>query len=104
MLFFQVASDRKSYFDQIATDAAIARQGSGLPGPVGFTKSSMMVSAFSPDVIQRVCGCAAQRGIRVIIDLVVKHKSKEHKWFQEARRDPTVELDRTYCPYAQGGA
>jgi maltose alpha-D-glucosyltransferase / alpha-amylase len=31
---------------------------------------------------------AAQRGIRVIIDLVINHTSDEHKWFQEARRDP----------------
>jgi maltose alpha-D-glucosyltransferase / alpha-amylase len=31
---------------------------------------------------------AAQRGIRVIIDLVVNHTSNEHKWFQQARRDP----------------
>jgi len=31
---------------------------------------------------------AKQRGIRVIIDLVVNHTSNEHKWFQEARRDP----------------
>src|SRR5262249_25287449 len=31
---------------------------------------------------------AAQRGIRVIIDLVVNHTSNEHKWFQEARLDP----------------
>ena len=31
---------------------------------------------------------AAQRGIRVIIDLVVNHTSNEHKWFQEARCDP----------------
>jgi maltose alpha-D-glucosyltransferase / alpha-amylase len=31
---------------------------------------------------------AAQRGIRVIIDLVVNHTSNEHKWFEEARRDP----------------
>jgi maltose alpha-D-glucosyltransferase/alpha-amylase len=31
---------------------------------------------------------AKQRGIRVIIDLVVNHTSVEHKWFQEARRDP----------------
>ena len=31
---------------------------------------------------------AAQRGIRVIIDLVVNHTSNEHPWFQEARRDP----------------
>lgn len=31
---------------------------------------------------------ARQRGIRVIIDLVVNHTSDQHSWFQEARRDP----------------
>jgi maltose alpha-D-glucosyltransferase / alpha-amylase len=31
---------------------------------------------------------ASQRGIRVIIDLVVNHTSNEHRWFQEARRKP----------------
>jgi maltose alpha-D-glucosyltransferase/alpha-amylase len=31
---------------------------------------------------------AGQRGIRVIIDLVVNHTSNEHPWFQQARRDP----------------
>jgi maltose alpha-D-glucosyltransferase / alpha-amylase len=31
---------------------------------------------------------AKQRGIRVLIDLVVNHTSNEHAWFQEARRDP----------------
>jgi maltose alpha-D-glucosyltransferase / alpha-amylase len=31
---------------------------------------------------------AEQRGIRVLIDLVVNHTSDEHPWFQEARRDP----------------
>jgi len=31
---------------------------------------------------------AEQRGIRVLIDLVVNHTSNEHPWFQEARRDP----------------
>src|SRR5689334_7786286 len=30
---------------------------------------------------------ARQRGIRVIIDLVVNHTSDQHPWFQEARRD-----------------
>ena len=31
---------------------------------------------------------ARQRGMRVIIDLVVNHTSDQHAWFQEARRDP----------------
>ena len=31
---------------------------------------------------------ARERGIRVIIDLVVNHTSIDHFWFQEARRDP----------------
>ena len=31
---------------------------------------------------------AEQRGIRVMIDLVVNHTSDQHPWFQEARRDP----------------
>jgi maltose alpha-D-glucosyltransferase/alpha-amylase len=31
---------------------------------------------------------ADERGIRVIIDLVVNHTSDQHPWFQEARRDP----------------
>jgi maltose alpha-D-glucosyltransferase / alpha-amylase len=30
---------------------------------------------------------AQQRGIRVLIDLVVNHTSDEHPWFQDARRD-----------------
>jgi maltose alpha-D-glucosyltransferase/alpha-amylase len=31
---------------------------------------------------------AKQRGIRVIIDLVVNHTSNQHPWFKEARQDP----------------
>ena len=31
---------------------------------------------------------AKQRGIRVLIDLVVNHTSDQHAWFQDARRNP----------------
>ncbi|WP_147045256.1 alpha-amylase family protein [Methylobacterium gnaphalii] len=31
---------------------------------------------------------AKQRGLKVIIDLVVNHTSDQHRWFQEARSDP----------------
>lgn len=31
---------------------------------------------------------AKQRGIKVLIDLVVNHTSDQHPWFQAARRDP----------------
>ncbi len=37
------------------------------------------------DFVEFTHGCK-QRGIRVIIDLVVNHTSDQHAWFQEARR------------------
>ncbi len=37
------------------------------------------------DFVEFTHGCK-QRGIRVIIDLVVNHTSDQHPWFQEARR------------------
>jgi maltose alpha-D-glucosyltransferase/alpha-amylase len=40
------------------------------------------------DFVEFTHGCA-QRGMRVLIDLVVNHTSDQHPWFQEARRDPT---------------
>src|SRR6476619_2495644 len=38
------------------------------------------------DFVEFTHGCK-QRGIRVLIDLVVNHTSDQHKWFREARRD-----------------
>ncbi len=39
------------------------------------------------DFVEFTHGCA-QRGIRVLIDLVVNHTSNEHPWFREASADP----------------
>ena len=40
---------------------------------------------------------AKQRGIRVIIDLVVNHTSDQHPWFKTARRDPQFRIPRLVC-------
>jgi len=39
------------------------------------------------DFVEFTQGCR-QRGLRVLIDLVVNHTSDQHPWFQEARKDP----------------
>ena len=39
------------------------------------------------DFVEFTHGCK-QRGIRVLIDLVVNHTSDEHPWFREARSSP----------------
>jgi maltose alpha-D-glucosyltransferase / alpha-amylase len=39
------------------------------------------------DFVEFTQGCR-QRGLRVLIDVVVNHTSDQHPWFQEARRDP----------------
>jgi len=39
------------------------------------------------DFVEFTEGCR-QRGMRVLIDLVVNHTSNQHPWFQEASRDP----------------
>ena len=40
---------------------------------------------------------AKQRGIRVLIDLVVNHTSDKHPWFREARKDPNSPVSRMVC-------
>jgi hypothetical protein len=37
---------------------------------------------------------AEHRGMRIIIDLVVNHTSRDHPWFQAAREDPELALPR----------
>lgn len=39
------------------------------------------------DFVEFAHGCK-QRGMRILIDLVVNHTSDEHPWFQAARKDP----------------
>jgi maltose alpha-D-glucosyltransferase / alpha-amylase len=39
---------------------------------------------------------AKQRGIRVLIDLVVNHTSDQHAWFKDARRDPNSQYRDWY--------
>ena len=51
------------------------------------TTPSILPSGAMGDFVEFTHG-AKQRGIRVIIDLVVNHTSNEHRWFQEARCDP----------------
>jgi maltose alpha-D-glucosyltransferase/alpha-amylase len=40
--------------------------------------------------------CAKQRGIRVLIDLVVNHTSDQHPWFKQARSDPNSKYRNWY--------
>jgi maltose alpha-D-glucosyltransferase/alpha-amylase len=47
------------------------------------------------DFVEFTEGCR-QRGLRVLIDLVVNHTSNEHPWFQEARRDPQSKYREWY--------
>jgi maltose alpha-D-glucosyltransferase/alpha-amylase len=51
------------------------------------------------DFVEFVHG-AEERGIRVIVDLVVNHTSDQHPWFQAARRDPDSKY-RDYYVWAE---
>ena len=60
------------------------------------------------DFVEFTRGCK-QRGMRVLIDLVVNHTSNEHPWFQEARRNPESKYRDWYVwskkkpPHAKDG-
>ena len=47
------------------------------------------------DFVEFTHGCK-QRGMRVLIDLVVNHTSDQHPWFQDARRDPQSKYREWY--------
>jgi maltose alpha-D-glucosyltransferase/alpha-amylase len=47
------------------------------------------------DFVEFAHGCK-QRGMRVLIDLVVNHTSNQHPWFKEARRDPNSKYHDWY--------
>jgi len=47
------------------------------------------------DFVEFTHGCQ-QRGIRVLIDLVVNHTSNEHPWFKQACRDPDSKYRNWY--------
>ena len=53
------------------------------------------------DFVEFTHGCK-QRGMRVLIDLVVNHTSDQHPWFQEARRDPNSKSVTGTCGPRRG--
>jgi maltose alpha-D-glucosyltransferase/alpha-amylase len=48
------------------------------------------------DDFKRVLRAAHERGMRVVIELVLNHTSDQHPWFQRARSAPIGSLDRDY--------
>ncbi|TRY18134.1 alpha-glucosidase [Tessaracoccus rhinocerotis] len=52
------------------------------------------------DVDELIRGCH-ERGMRLILDLVVNHTSDEHEWFREARQDPDGKYGQYY--FLRGG-
>jgi maltose alpha-D-glucosyltransferase/alpha-amylase len=47
------------------------------------------------DFTHFVCACH-ERGIRVIVELVINHTSDQHPWFERARRAPAGSVHRNY--------
>src|SRR5699024_9149583 len=47
------------------------------------------------DVDELIAGCH-ERGMRLILDLVVNHTSDEHEWFRAARQDPDGKYGQYY--------
>ncbi|MGA9379817.1 MAG: alpha-amylase family glycosyl hydrolase, partial [Phormidium sp.] len=45
---------------------------------------------------QEFLAAAHQRGIRVIIELIINHTSDQHPWFQRARRSPKGSKERDF--------
>jgi len=48
------------------------------------------------DDFRRFLEAAHDRGLRVVIELVLNHTSQEHEWFQRARRAPAGSSERNY--------
>lgn len=48
------------------------------------------------DDFKRFLEAAHQRGIRVIVELIVNHTSDQHEWFQRARRSPKGSVERDF--------
>lgn len=48
------------------------------------------------DDFQNLVQVAHQRGIRVIIELIINHTSDQHPWFQRARRSPKGSMERDF--------
>ncbi len=47
------------------------------------------------DVDELIAGCH-ERGMRIVLDLVVNHTSSEHEWFRRALEDPDGEYGKYY--------
>ncbi|MGE5659973.1 MAG: maltose alpha-D-glucosyltransferase [Actinomycetota bacterium] len=50
---------------------------------------------------QNLLNAAHQRGIRVIIELIVNHTSDQHPWFQRARRAPKGSKERDFYVWSE---